>query len=160
MWNTGKNWAAESEVWGMVEKEQADCMRYFGGENGTIRRWERGKRVWKLTFIDFFESGTELDPLNPLSYSIYNQSIRKEIFLFPFCRWKSELGFRLRKSLKVTQCLYMMEYRFETEPVSLSPCPWIMLSLAPHLSRGSQPSLCYPFVLISQPPANLGFYES
>jgi len=38
MWNTGKNWAAESEVWGMVEKEQADCMRYFGGENGTIRR--------------------------------------------------------------------------------------------------------------------------
>ena len=56
-------------------------MRYFGGENGTIRRWERGKRVWKLTFIDFFESGTELDPLNPLSYSIYNQSIRKEIFL-------------------------------------------------------------------------------
>ena len=38
MWSTGKNWVAESEVWGMVEKEQADCMRYFGGENGIIKR--------------------------------------------------------------------------------------------------------------------------
>ena len=38
MWNIGKDWVAESEVWRMVEKWEADSMRHFGGEKGTFKR--------------------------------------------------------------------------------------------------------------------------
>lgn len=46
-----------------------------------------------------------------------------------------KLGFKLRKSLKVTLCLYVIEHRFELEPVSqvYVPEPWY---LTPHICQG------------------------